>query len=89
MKHGNYVAQFSFPKLDIVPTKAKFIERLEDDYIIRQPRTEQSSTKGTDGYRNGTVQIAPGMRVEESKPTQSITAQESEKQKSFTFGPRI
>src|SRR6185437_115765 len=38
LKHGNYVAQFSFPKLEIVPAQAKFIERLEDDYIIREAR---------------------------------------------------
>ena len=91
LKHGNYVAQFSFPKLEIAPTKTKFIERLEDDYIIRAPRKKQSSTKDADDHRDGTVQVAPGMRVEEQKPPQAVERPEAEpeKQKSFTFGPRI
>jgi type IV secretory pathway TraG/TraD family ATPase VirD4 len=41
LKYGNYVAQFSFPLLEIPPSKPKFIERLEDDFIVREPRKEQ------------------------------------------------
>jgi len=91
LKHGNYVAQFSFPKLEIAPTKAKFIERLEDDYIIRQPRKEQTPVAKIDDYPVTSVHVAQAMRVEERKHPQAVKSPETEpeKQKSFTFGPRI
>jgi hypothetical protein len=38
LKHGNYVTRFSFPILNIPPTQAKFLERLKDDYIVREPK---------------------------------------------------
>jgi hypothetical protein len=41
LKHGNYVTRFSFPLLEVPATKPKFIERLEDDCIVREPRKEQ------------------------------------------------
>jgi hypothetical protein len=43
LKHGNYVARFSFSVLDIPATKPKFIERLKDDYIVREPKKEPSA----------------------------------------------
>ena len=91
LKHGNYVAQFSFPKLEIAPTQPKFIERLEDDYIIRQPRSEPSLPAQADDREPSAVRSAQAIRIEERKPPQVVTAAEaeSEKQKSFTFGPRI
>ena len=91
LKHGNYVAQFSFPKLEIPPTQAKFIERLEDDYIIRQPRKEQAPVSTIDDHPATPVRVAQAMRVEERKRPQAVERPEAEpeKQKSFTFGPRI
>jgi len=44
LKHGNYVARFSFPVLEVPASKPKIIERLEDDYIVREPKTEQPQT---------------------------------------------
>jgi type IV secretory pathway TraG/TraD family ATPase VirD4 len=41
LKHGNYVARFSFSVMDVPATKPKFIERLEDDYIVREPAKKQ------------------------------------------------
>ncbi len=41
LKHGNYVTRFSFPVLDMPPSKPKFLERLKDDFIVRKPITEQ------------------------------------------------
>jgi hypothetical protein len=91
LKHGNYVAQFSFPKLEITPTQAKFIERLEDDYIIREPCEKQSPPAEADNHRVAPIRVPPAMRVEDRKPPQPISGPETdwEKQKSFTFGPRI
>ena len=48
LKYGNYVAQFSFPLLEIPPSKPKFIERLEDDYIVREPRKDQPQAAKTE-----------------------------------------
>ena len=91
LKHGNYVAQFSFPKLEITPTKTKFIERLEDDYIIRQPRKEQTPVATIDDHPVTAVRVPQAMHAEERKRPQAVEKPEvePEKQKSFTFGPRI
>lgn len=37
LKYGNHVVRFSFPRQPIPPTQPKFIERLKDDYIVREP----------------------------------------------------
>ena len=42
LKHGNYVARFSFSVMDVPAAKPKFIERLEDDYIVREPAKKQA-----------------------------------------------
>jgi hypothetical protein len=42
LKHGNYVSRFSFSVMDVPATKPKFIERLEDDYIVREPAKKQT-----------------------------------------------
>ncbi len=91
LKHGNYVAQFSFPKLEIPPTKAKFIERLEDDYIIRQPRKDEPTPAKIDDKQVTAVRVNQAMHVEDRKRPQAVERLEAEpeKQKSFTFGPRI
>lgn len=91
MKHGNYVAQFSFPKLEIAPTQAKFIERLEDDYIIRQPREKPYPPSEADDHRIAPVRVSPTMGVEERKWPEPAAGppKDADKQKSFTFGPRI
>lgn len=40
LKHGNYVTRFSFPVLEMPATQQKFLERLKDDFIVREPRKE-------------------------------------------------
>jgi hypothetical protein len=35
------VTRFSFPLLEVPASKPKFIARLEDDFIVREPRKEQ------------------------------------------------
>ncbi len=91
LKHGNYVAQFSFPKLEIAPTQAKFIERLEDDYIVRKPREKLSPTGEADDPRTIPIRVSTTIRVEESKRSQAAARPQAEPdtQKTFNFGPRI
>jgi len=91
LKHGNYVAQFSFPKLEIATTQAKFIERLEDDYIVREPRKEESPAADAGNHRVAPIRAPQTTLVEDRKGSQSIAspATDSETQKTFTFGPRI
>ena len=91
LKHGNYVAQFSFPKLEIAPTQAKFIERLEDDYIIRGSREEPHPIARPDDHPIAVVHPGAAIRVDERKRPEAVERPETgtEKQKSFTFGPRI
>jgi hypothetical protein len=40
LKHGNYVTRFSFPVLQMPASQAKFVERLKDDFIVREPKKE-------------------------------------------------
>lgn len=40
LKHGNYVTRFSFPVLEMPATQQKFLERLKDDFIVREPKKE-------------------------------------------------
>jgi Type IV secretion-system coupling protein DNA-binding domain len=52
LKYGNYVAQFSLPQLEIPPSKPKFIERLEDDYIVREPPEDKPPVAKTTTLQN-------------------------------------
>ena len=89
MKHGNYVARFSFPVQEVPPSKPKFIERLKDDFIVREtskpqpesPKPDSSATKGT---KPAVAQDAKVAVV--SKPAKEAVP---EGQQKFTFGPRI
>ena len=82
----NFALDRQTEPLEIAPTKAKFIERLEDDYIIRQPRKDQPPVAKIDDHPVTAVRV-----FEERKRPQAVERpdSESEKQKSFTFGPRI
>jgi type IV secretory pathway TraG/TraD family ATPase VirD4 len=93
LKHGNYVARFSFSVLEIPATKPKFIERLEDDYIVREPRHEAPVHPKNEPPSETPIRAA-------SKPANEITARpipvneapgkpEEQDQTEFTFGTRI
>jgi len=93
LKYRNYVAQFSFPLLDIPPSKPKFIERLEDDYIVREPQEDQPKAAKTEDPLESS-------RPAESKPTDdrqnkqsSVTKlpdkEQAGHQSELSFGPRI
>ena len=93
LKHGNYVTRFSFPLLEVPASKPKFIERLEDDFIVREPQKEQPETT------NGEKRTESAPRVE-SKPTSdeqsgqsTVTKPASEAQEkhqpNLNFGPKI
>jgi type IV secretory pathway TraG/TraD family ATPase VirD4 len=89
IKHGNYVARFSFPVQEIPATMPKFIERLKDDFIIREPRKVPTETPKP----AATLPRDPKPPVEEkASPIKAdMSAQESslEAQASLPFGPRI
>ncbi len=93
LKHGNYVSRFSFSVLDLPATKPKFIERLEDDFIVREPRPDvpalpkiepasvaplRTATKPADEPQGHTATV--------DKP---VTKTPEETQTEFTFGPRF
>ena len=78
LKHGNYVARFSFPVLEVPASKPKFIERLEDDYIVREPKTEQPQTPKIEvpstvpkPANNGHVTPATGTKPEVDAPKET------------------
>jgi hypothetical protein len=89
IKHGNYVARFSFPVQEIPATKPKFIERLKDDFIVREP----SKAPPEPPKPAVTVPHDPKPTVQEKLPPVSASkpTQESplEVQTSLPFGPRI
>jgi hypothetical protein len=61
LKHGNYVTRFSFPVLELPATQPKFIERLKDDFIVREPKKEPETPAKTPVVPPGTtaLNIAP------------------------------
>ena len=93
LKHGNHVARFSFSVLEVPATKPKFIERLEDDYIVRDPRPEAPVLAKNEPPSETPIRGA-------SKPANEITAKplpvneapgkpEDQDQTEFTFGTKI
>jgi hypothetical protein len=48
LKYGNYVTRFSFPALRMLPTQHRFIERLKDDFIVREPRRPDETLPDND-----------------------------------------
>jgi len=93
LKYGNYVSQFSFPLLEIPPSKPKFIERLEDDYIVREPRKDQPKAAKTEArsespIRSESKPISDGQNEQSAATKPAVEAQE-ERQGELSFGPRI
>jgi hypothetical protein len=89
IKHGNYVARFSLPVQEIPATKPKFIERLKDDFIVREAGKGQQELPKPAAI----VSRDPKPTAQEKAAPVSATnpAQESplEAQPSLPFGPRI
>jgi hypothetical protein len=84
LKHGNYVARFSFPVLEVPPSKPKFIERLEDDYIVRDPKPAQPETPMND------VPVAVGISaVNVHIPANVATMPQKDTQTTFPFRTEI
>ena len=94
LKYGNYVAQFSLPPLEIPPSKPKFIERLEDDYIVREPPPkDQPPVAKTDDpseclERIESQPISAGHKGQRAVTKPAHRAQE-QRQGELSFGPRI
>jgi hypothetical protein len=93
LKYGNYVARFSFPLLEIPPSKPKFIERLEDDYIVREPRKDQPQAAKTEKRSESPTRIdskpmseAPGKQI---VGTKSADQGQVARQGELSFGPMI
>jgi RecA/RadA recombinase len=93
LKHGNYVARFSFSVLDIPATKPKFIERLKDDYIVREPKKEPSAPRQETPSPEPSVPVAvPAVDAAKPKPAPVVKATKKSPDKNQTelaFGPRI
>jgi hypothetical protein len=93
LKYGNYVARFSFPRLEIPPSKPRFIARLEDDYIVREPCTDQLQAAKTEerpesptGTDSKPICDAPGKQI---VGTESADQGQEERQGELSFGPTI
>jgi RecA/RadA recombinase len=93
LKHGNYVARFSFSVLDIPATKPKFIERLKDDYIVREPKKDPSAPKQeTPSPEPSVPAVVPPIDAAKPKPAPVVKATKKSPDKNQTelaFGPRI
>jgi type IV secretory pathway TraG/TraD family ATPase VirD4 len=96
LKHGNYVARFSFPLLEVPASKPKFIERLEDDFIVREPRKEQKEQPETakSEERSESPARAESKPASDGQNRQSAVTKpaddiQEECQADLNFGPRI
>ncbi len=83
LKHGNYVARFSFPVLQLPATKPKFIERLHDDYIVREPRTAKTEIPKSDAP----APVARPASNAETSPSVVTKPAENARQKAQTTLP--
>ncbi len=93
LKHGNYVSRFSFSVLDLPATKPKFIERLEDDFIVREPRPEVATLLERELPSTNPRRTASSSADEsQSKPipvSKPVDESREETQTEFTFDPRF
>ena len=89
LKHGNYVARFSFSVLDVPATKPNFIERLEDDYIVREPAKKlEEEPKVATPVVPDPKPNSNGQGLSEAAVKPADDAREKA-QSSFRFGPGI
>jgi len=96
LKHGNYVTRFSFPLLEVPASKPKFIERLEDDFIVREPQKEQKEQSDTvckDVHSESAPSIKSRPTSDEQNKQNTVTKPASEaqeeRQTNLNFGPKI
>jgi hypothetical protein len=93
LKHGNYVARFSFPVLEVPATQQKFIERLKDDYIVREPKKEPSEpAKETPPPKPSVPAAVVPIEAAQPKPVLVVKATDetpNKDQAELAFGPRI
>lgn len=92
LKHGNYVTRFSFPVLELPVTQEKFLERLKDDFIVREPRKE--AKKPAEQQSPQPVPVAPKPTPEEKPQLQLVAPRESnsasrEEQAVLPFGREL
>jgi len=89
LKYGNHVTRFSFPMLELPVLAESFIDRLKDDYIVREPRKERPE-EPTDKRQAPTVPGRPIKDVEvPAASTKAMNKGQEPSQTEFTFGPRI
>lgn len=55
LKYGNHVVRFSFPRQPIPPTQPRFIERLKDDYIVREPIQPVQPSQSVAGAQDASI----------------------------------
>jgi Type IV secretion-system coupling protein DNA-binding domain len=75
LKHGNYVTRFSFPVLEMPATQQKFLERLKDDFIVREPKKEAEKPTEMQGPPSGPAAPKP---TSEEKPKLQLVAPRDE-----------
>jgi RecA/RadA recombinase len=93
LKYENYVTRFSFPRLEIPPLRPKFIERLEDDYIVREPRMEPAQAARAEDRREVPPQV-PSQPVgdrhnRKNAVTKPAVEAQDKRQGELSFGPGI
>jgi hypothetical protein len=88
LKHGNYVARFSFPVLEVPPSKPKFIERLEDDYIVREPKAAQPEPPKNDAPMTVST-VASNGHAPSNIATKAADDAHEEAQTTLPFGTGI
>jgi len=92
LKYGNYVTRFSFPVLKMPVIQEKFLERLKDDFIVREPRKE--AEKPAEKQEPSPVPAAPKQTPEEKPQLQLVSPREAtsaprEQQAVLPFGREL
>lgn len=93
LKHGNYVTRFSFPVLEVAATQPKFIERLKDDFIVREPKKQAEKPVESKPVPAAPVSTKPtpkeNLRPQLVKQRDDSPAAPQEEQAVLPFSPEL
>ena len=77
LKYGNYVTRFSFPVLEMPATQQKFLERLKDDFIVREPNKEDEKLR--EAKAPSPISAATNRAPEEKPRLQHVASRDESK----------
>jgi hypothetical protein len=89
LKYGNYVTRFSFPVLQVPKSGEGVVNRLKDDYIVRNGSKEQSEEVKNEALPATTMTPSTKAETVRAPVTKPAMEPREPEQTEFNFGSRI